>query len=166
MILEFTTQHLALMYELAGLFAGLGVVIFVGAVLLARSESISLEEAIYFAMVTALTQQRLRASALRLWFSDQWQQQQAEPPVDTATSAEALGRLLAALCEMPAGMVVGVPGSVVGDSGMLVLDGGSAGWSTLSSLRLLRAKTPPTTIANTAKPPAAPVATWRLRRDR
>jgi len=55
MIFEFITRHLALMYELAGLFAGLGIVIFVGAVLLARLEDVSLEDAIYFAMVTALT---------------------------------------------------------------------------------------------------------------
>jgi len=43
------------MWELAELLLGLAVLIFVGAWSLARFEDLSLEDALYFAMVSALT---------------------------------------------------------------------------------------------------------------
>jgi len=55
MFFEFVTNHLSLMYELTGVFAFFFVLMVIGAVLLMRFEHVGFEEALYFAVVTALT---------------------------------------------------------------------------------------------------------------
>jgi len=55
MVTDFIAHHLTLMYELAGLFAVFGTFILGGAFVLSRFEKTSMEDALYFAFVTALT---------------------------------------------------------------------------------------------------------------
>jgi len=55
MVTDFISHHLTLMYELVGLFAVFGAFILGGAFVLSRFENTSMEDALYFAFVTALT---------------------------------------------------------------------------------------------------------------
>ena len=55
MVTDFISHHLTLMYELTGLFFVFGALILGGAFLLTHLEETSFENAIYFAVITALT---------------------------------------------------------------------------------------------------------------
>ncbi len=55
MFRDFLSTHASLVYELSGVFALFGVLIFVGGVLISRFDEISLEDAVYFAFITAFT---------------------------------------------------------------------------------------------------------------
>ena len=55
MVQEFVTAHVALMAELAGLMAIVAAVIVIAGVAIARFDRVPLEEAIYFAFITAFT---------------------------------------------------------------------------------------------------------------
>jgi voltage-gated potassium channel len=55
MIVEFFGRHLSLVYEMSGVFGALGAMIFVGGLLIAYFDRVSLEDAIYFAFITAFT---------------------------------------------------------------------------------------------------------------
>ena len=55
MLWEFLAAHLALLYELSGVILVLVAVIAASGVLISRFDRIPLEEAIYFAFITAFT---------------------------------------------------------------------------------------------------------------
>ena len=55
MFREFITSHFLLAYELAGVFAVFMAVILIFGVLFARFDRVPLEDAIYFAFITAFT---------------------------------------------------------------------------------------------------------------
>ena len=55
MVRDFVTAHAALLGELSGLLLIIALVIVAGAVLIARFERMSLEEAMYLAFITAFT---------------------------------------------------------------------------------------------------------------
>lgn len=55
MLQEFLTAHIGLLYELAGVFVLFSVIICLAGLLLSRLDTIPLEDAIYFAFVTAFT---------------------------------------------------------------------------------------------------------------
>jgi len=55
MVRDFVAAHLGLMGELSGLLVIVAVVIVVAAVVIARSDRVPLEEAMYLAFITAFT---------------------------------------------------------------------------------------------------------------
>ena len=55
MVSDFLAHHASLTYELAGVFAVLGGFVVVAGVLISRLEHTSLEEGVYFAVMTAFT---------------------------------------------------------------------------------------------------------------
>jgi voltage-gated potassium channel len=55
MIRDFFTAHLGLLYELSGVLLILALIIFLSGILLVRFDKMSLEDAIYFAFITAFT---------------------------------------------------------------------------------------------------------------
>ena len=55
MIQEFITAHIGLCYELGGVFLFFIVLIFISGFLISRLDSVPLENAVYFAFITAFT---------------------------------------------------------------------------------------------------------------
>lgn len=55
MIRHFVVSHLGLLYELGGVLLVFVLIIFLSGILIARFDDMSLEEAIYFAFITAFT---------------------------------------------------------------------------------------------------------------
>ncbi len=55
MAIGFLNTHMSLLYEFAGAFVAFGVLVGVCAVLIARFDRIPLEDALYFAFITAFT---------------------------------------------------------------------------------------------------------------
>lgn len=55
MFQEFVTAHAVLLYELSGVFVVLAAVIYLAGVLISRFDAVPLEDAIYFAFITAFT---------------------------------------------------------------------------------------------------------------
>ena len=55
MLYAFAAAHLGLLYELGGVFLVFFAAICVGGVLISRFDGVSLEDAIYFAFITAFT---------------------------------------------------------------------------------------------------------------
>ena len=55
MIQEFLTTHIEIAYEFAVIFLIISLVIFVGGYLISRFDNVQLEEAVYFAFITAFT---------------------------------------------------------------------------------------------------------------
>ena len=55
MLQEFVTAHIGLLYELGGVFVVFAAVICLAGVLISRFDAVPLEDAIYFAFITAFT---------------------------------------------------------------------------------------------------------------
>ncbi len=55
MVRDFVTAHVGLLYELSGVLLALFLLIVVAALLLARLERLPLDDALYFAFITAFT---------------------------------------------------------------------------------------------------------------
>ena len=55
MVFDFLITHTSLLYEFAGVFVTFGVLVGVCAMLIARLDQIPLEDALYFAFITAFT---------------------------------------------------------------------------------------------------------------
>lgn len=55
MLRQFLSAHAELLYEVAGALLVFGVVIVIAGILISRFDRVSLEEAIYFAFITAFT---------------------------------------------------------------------------------------------------------------